>query len=458
MGDRARILLGATRSVAAVFLLLGSSASGSPDIPKDGSVEINVGEINVAPPVERLTLAEALSRAFSQNPDAVVAAYEIEKSEGQLRQAQAAEWPTLVGNGTFTRLDHDRVIRSSGAGGTSGAGTRIGAADQWSANLLLTVPILVPTAWAGVHRATSARNLAKATVADVRRELAAAVARAYLGIVLHRRQSQVAARARDTARAHFDFARARLLGGIGTSLDDVRAEQELRSDEVQVAAAQAAMSRAQAALATVLSADHPVDVVDEVPLAAPPSAATAPDEARRNRSDLKILESRLRAAQHSRHDVWTLYSPFLTANGQGFVQDTGSVLQPRAGWQAQLVLTLPFYDGGIRGGVAKERAANESEIRVQLEAAIRDLAVEVRTAFEIVMRSDEGLNAARQAARLAGKAAELADLAYRAGATTNLEVIDAERRARDAETQAALAEDAARQARLDLLLVTGRFP
>jgi hypothetical protein len=37
-------------------------------------------------------------------------------------------------------------------------------------------------------------------------------------------------------------------------------------------------------------------------------------------------------------------------------------------------------------------------------------------------------------------------------------VIDAERRARDPETQEAVAEDAAREARLDLLAATGKFP
>ena len=52
----------------------------------------------------------------------------------------------------------------------------------------------------------------------------------------------------------------------------------------------------------------------------------------------------------------------------------------------------------------------------------------------------------------------ITDVAFRAGATTNLEVIDAQRRARDAETAAAVAEDRARQARLDLLVALGRFP
>jgi outer membrane protein TolC len=415
------------------------------------AVPVLADDAGVPAPVasERLTLAEALSRAFAQNPDARVAEYEITKSEGFLRQARAAELPTLLGNGAYTRLDHDRITST---------GLKIGAENQWSANLLLNVPLAVPTAWAGVHRATSALNLAKVNASSVRRDLAASVARAYLGVVLQRRQIDVASQACAAARAHFDFAHTRLMGGIGNSLDDVRAEQELRNSEVQLAAARVAVTRAQAALAAVLSSDHMVDVVDEVPLPGAPEAATAIDDARRTRADVKVLEARWRAANRSHNDVWTLYAPYLTGNATGFVQDLGSVIQPRDGWQAQLLLTLPFYDGGFRTGVETERGATLAQAKVQLEATLRDLTVEVRSAFEVVLRSDEGLTAARESSRLARKAAELADLAYRAGATTNLEVIDAERRARDAETIAALAEDNARQARLDLLLATGRFP
>jgi outer membrane protein TolC len=53
---------------------------------------------------------------------------------------------------------------------------------------------------------------------------------------------------------------------------------------------------------------------------------------------------------------------------------------------------------------------------------------------------------------------QITDVAFRAGATTNIEVVDAQRRARDAETTAVIAEDAVRRARLDLLVATGRFP
>jgi outer membrane protein TolC len=73
-------------------------------------------------------------------------------------------------------------------------------------------------------------------------------------------------------------------------------------------------------------------------------------------------------------------------------------------------------------------------------------------------RADDAVRSSRDAAKLADQALELANLAYRAGAVTNIEVIDAERQARDAATQAEIAADTARQARLTMLTSTGRFP
>jgi outer membrane protein TolC len=123
-----------------------------------------------------------------------------------------------------------------------------------------------------------------------------------------------------------------------------------------------------------------------------------------------------------------------------------------------VVLSIPFYDGGMRYGVRREREAVDEEARAQLEAMLRQVSVEVRTTFRVVANADESLRSAREAAAAAITAATLADKSYRGGASTNIEVVDAERRAHDAASAAALAEDAARQARLDLLVATGAFP
>jgi outer membrane protein TolC len=396
---------------------------------------------------ERVTLPEAVQRALARNPTVTVALAEIDRADALVRQARAASFPTLIGNGSYTRLDHDRVSNNF----------VVDARNQYQGNLQLTVPLIAPLAWSQAWHARSNLRVAEAGAADVRRQIAEAVARAYLALVAQHRVIVVDENAYAAAKAHFDYAHTRLVGGIGHSIDEVRAEQELRTDEVSVDAAYTGLTRAREALGVLLAADGPIDSVDEVTLGATPTLAAALDEARSQRADLKALQSRLAANQELVKDDWAYYAPYLAAVGEPFLQ-SGVPLLPHQGWQAQLILTLPLYDGGLRGGVARERDALVAEARANLESSLRQAQSEVRTAFEAMVRADNGLSAARAAARLAERALDLANTAYRAGATTNIEVIDAARGARDAETAAVQAEDTARQARVDLLVGSGRFP
>jgi outer membrane protein TolC len=399
------------------------------------------------PPLVKVTWQQALDRALARNPSAVVATQEIARASALVREARAAWLPTLIGNGSYTRIDSAREF-----GGV--VTTPIG---QWNGNIQLNVPLVSPIAWANDAHAQDARDIAKVNAADVRRQLATMVGRAYLTVLLQHRQLEVVIRARENSQAHYDYAHTRLKLGLGNGVDDARAEQELRTDEAQLKNAQTALVRAQSALAIVLSEENLVDAADEVALASAPTSDAAVADARAQRADVRALQARRVATAHLRRDDWAYYAPTLLAQAQAF-KETETPLQPGSGWQAALVLSIPFFDGGYRYGVQRERLASDEEARAQLEGLLRQVSVEVRTTFEVVRNSDDGLQSARAAAVAATTAAALADKSYRGGASTNIEVIDAERQARDAASQVALAEDAARQARLDLLLATGAFP
>jgi outer membrane protein TolC len=83
---------------------------------------------------------------------------------------------------------------------------------------------------------------------------------------------------------------------------------------------------------------------------------------------------------------------------------------------------------------------------------------EVRAARESIRSAERAVASARAAAEQAGRVLEIVTISFKAGASTNLEVIDAERRARDTDNAAAIAEDVLRRAKLDLLNALGRFP
>jgi outer membrane protein TolC len=399
------------------------------------------------PTLLRVTWQQALDRAAARNPSAYVAQQEIARADALVREARAGWLPILTGNGSYVRLDSARAF----------GGTVTTPIAQWNGNLQLTVPLVAPSAWANDWHAQDGRALATASAADVQRQLATAVGRVYLTVLLAHRQLEVAARARDTASSHYDYAHTRLGLGLGNGVDDARAEQELRTDEAQLQDAETALVRAQSALATLLSEEDLVDVADAFDLASAPAQDMALDSARSRRTDVRAQEARRTASAHLRRDEWVYYAPSLLAQAQAYKQ-TETPLQAGTGWQIAVVLSIPFYDGGMRYGVRREREAVDEEARAQLEATLRQVSVEVRTAFKVVANADESLRSARKAAAAATTAAMLADKSYRGGASTNIEVVDAERRAHDAASAVALAEDAARQARLDLLVATGAFP
>jgi outer membrane protein TolC len=404
--------------------------------------------------MERETFAGAITRALARNPGVVVALEEIRRADAVMREVRAQSIPTVFGSITYTRLDADRTLAQP----PPTPARVLSAANQMLAIGTINVPLIQPKSWALWAHAKENIDVARVSAADVKRQTALATARAYLTVFASKRVLEVNVSARETARAHYEFSHARRAGGVGNRIDEVRAAQELATDVAQVEAAEAAVTRAREALGVLLGTERPVDTADEPVLPLAPSMAAALDETEAQRTDVRAARAKLRAADNVYHDTWADFSPSLIVTWQPFSQYPAALTMPVLGWQGMLTLNIPFYDGGLALGLRRERAVLRVEARVQLEATVRQARSDVRAAYEAARRADAALVASKDAARLSKDALALAILAYRAGATTNIEVIDAERRARDAETAAAIAEDSARQARIDLLASSGRFP
>jgi outer membrane protein TolC len=394
-----------------------------------------------------ITLSDAVTRAMQRNPTYETAREEIRRVEGVVREVEASWLPTLTGNGVYTHLDHARIE----------VGTVILPQNGLNANLLLTVPIIMPRQWANTSEAKDNLRTQRSSSDEILREIALSTGRAYLAVYAQKLVIEVDERARDTARKHYDYAHQRYRGGVGTSLDEVRAAGEVTGDEALVQQAYASLSSAQEALGVLVGAEGPVDATYDPGLPTPPSLAGGLDDAS-HRADVVAYQLKRRAAERVTHHDYTDYLPFLVGTAMPFYQDPATPTIPRTGYQMELVLTLPLYDGGLRYGQAKERDALAAEARVGFEGQLRQARSDVRAAFEGLRRADDALKASRDTARFANQALDLANLAYTAGATSDLEVIDAERAARDADTQAEIAADTARQARLNLLSVTNHFP
>ncbi len=426
--------------LAAAQTARAQEASEPPPVPKLQEAASDAGGT-----YEKITMTEAVHRALLRNPSAQVAALEIDRADALLKETRSASLPYLTANGGYTRLDNYRRL------GTN----TIAAKNQLSANLTLAVPLLAPQRWVQWSQGKANVSTAEASNRDVSRTVALAVARAYLAVVSQKRVVEINARALATDHAHYDYTHIRLVGGVGNRVDDVRAAQQVASDEAQLETSYTGLARAREALAVLVGEAQPMDVYDDVALA---SSSADPEAAIAQRQDIAAAKARVRLAEKVKRESWADYTPSLVGQFIPFYQNPPSISTPETGWQALVVLSFPLVEGGLRRGQSQERAALVAEARSQYDGLLRQTRSDIRVAVEEIRRADQAMKSAASAASLGREALDLANRAYRAGATTNLEVIDAERRARDADTAAVIAEDNVRQARLDLLAAAGQFP
>jgi outer membrane protein TolC len=417
--------------------------------PTDVPTPVTVPDaiVEMPPTVPSLTFDEAIRRTIARNPTVGVALAEVQRADALVLESRSGWYPTVAATGTYTRLDHNRPK----------SGPAVLKENEEYGSLVVTVPLVAPQGWTAESHAKDNRRIAESSAADVRRLVAQAAGNAYLAVIAQRLQLNSNDTAIANAKAHATYAHTRLLGGIGRSIDDVRAQQDLATVLVTRQRVLTGLSRAREALGVLVGSAEPLDADASLDLGILPSLPAALEEVGTRRPDVQAGHERITAAERLRKDVWAYYAPYLAAVGQPFLQDGQTVL-PTFGWQAGLLLTLPIYDGGQRGGVARERDAGLAEARLDLEGTLRQAHSEVRVAFDSMLHADQALTSAREGAALAKRAYDLAVLAYKAGASSNIEVLDAARQARDADSEAFAAGDIARRARLDLLVASGRFP
>jgi outer membrane protein TolC len=397
-------------------------------------------------PTERVTFDEAIRRAVEKNPSAAIAAAGILRAEGLLMDARSASRLQVNGTVTTTTLNT----------GVEFQGTTVTPRNSLTASGDIRVPLYAPARWARTAQAADTKLVAQANAEEIRRQTSLAAADAYLTIIARRRVVDANMRARDVAKAHFDYAHELLDRGAGSRLNELRAQQEVSLDEGLVESSRISLYRAQEALGVLLVADGAVDAGDE-PLFAVPAEIPAL-QAGPWRTDLKLFATQQQAAERVLKDSNKDRLPYFDASFQPSSTYPAQFFVPQNSWQFITRVTVPIFDSGQRQALKLERQATLDESRATYTRAETQARSEVRAARAAIASADRGLTSAQAAADQARQVVDIVNISFRAGAATNIEVIDAEGRARDADTAVGVAEDTLRRARLELLTALGRFP
>jgi outer membrane protein TolC len=433
------------RPLAALCLaLLGLARGGEAAAQTEAAAE--TGAARDAPGLEPVTFEEAVRRALTRNPSVGEAAQAILRAEALLSEARSVFLPFASGSVGTAVLDAARGFD----------GNIVQPRTQTAFSATVSYPVLAAARWAAKNQAADQVVTAKVAAEETRRQVATSAAQVYFAVLLAQRENEVTHRNWDTAKALEDYARTRYQAGQGSRLNHLRFLQQLSSAEGLVHLSELAVRRAQEALGVAAFADGPLDAQGEPTL--PPASLSAADEAwLAQRPDIRLRSAELEAADRVVADSWKSWLPSATAYFTPRYVTPAGLFEPKNSWRAFFELEIPIFDGTLQP-VKRARIADREAARLRLDALRVEARSEVRVAQEAVKRTEEIVTSLARAAESAREALRITEIAYRAGATTNIEVVQAQQAARNSEIEAALAEDRLRQARLDLLVALGQFP
>ena len=394
---------------------------------------------------ERISFEDAVRRAIERHPTVGEAAQAILRAQALLDQSKSVFRPTLYGGVNVVMLDAARGFN----------GFETTPRTQAAFNATLAYPILDAVGWASKNAAADQVTVARISAEETRRQVAVTAAQAYLAVIAAQRQREIALRNLDTAGALEEYAHQRLDAGKGSRLNHVRSTQERGTAELQLELAELLVRQAQEALGVAVFASAPLDANGDPDLR--PAPPPTNDAWLMQRPDVRLFSAQLDASDRVARDAWRAWLPtgnvFFTPQ---YVNPKGG-FEPAKTWRAVFQLQVPIYDATI----APARRAKYTDLeaaRLRFDSVKLEARAELRLAQETVTRREQMVASSRVSSDAAAEALKISQVAYEAGATSNIEVVQAQQAARNTEIALAVSEDRLRQSRLDLLVALGQFP
>jgi outer membrane protein TolC len=265
---------------------------------------------------EPWSLERALEQALAHNPDARVARQRIVAAEAGLEQANAAYWPRLQAQSSYTRTDNPMMVFGSilnqRAYSSSLNFNDVPDVDDLNTRAMVIVPL-----YAG-GKNQAAREAARANTEAARQEneavrnaLSFAVSRAFYTVLKSRQFIRAAEASVDSFEGNLALARKRLDGGTLLKADVLDIEVRFAQAREDLVRARNANALALRALRNLLGLDaSDFTVADNGPIVAVPESH---DFSRR--PELAAARQRERAAREQVREPKSGYLPRASAFG-----------------------------------------------------------------------------------------------------------------------------------------------
>jgi outer membrane protein TolC len=370
-----------------------------------------------------LTLDEALALARKNNHSLVLERARLAEAETNVEQAWSTLFPTVAGQGKFTRNYKEVAINFGGAN------LLLQPLNEWDFGVTATAPLLVPAAYPTLAAVKSGARASEADFDTSEADLLMGVARAFLAAaasdeVLVARRSSVA-----LVNETLGFAQRSQAVGAVTTFDVDRAELAVIQAEQQVAEAANGRAEAYRALGTLIGVEGPFTIQPTIQPDLP--EATRPDAsdvsfALHLRPEYRAVQATLDSVDAARRARAWQWSPSLSAFGNAHKFNYDNFAQDRYSWAFGAELDWVLYDGGTRDAQRHAAAAQEREAEARMEVLRESIRDDLANSDGTLRTKKQGLEAAEHSAALSREALHLARVQYETGVGTQLDLLQAQ--------------------------------
>lgn len=418
-------------------------------------------------PARVLTLEQAVRHALSRHPRVKAARYRLEAGDAGVQAARAPRYPqvnlaekfnrtnnpmwafgTLLNQESITQedFDPDRLNDPD-------------AVNNFNTSISLSWELFSGgRTRAGIDAARQHQKIALVALRQIRQEVIAGTAKAYMGLLLAKENLEVIAQAVETARAHVAFIESRYEEGFVVKSDLLRAKVRLSRLEQEHLTAQSRRLTARAALnAAMGDPDNPlIEAATPLVLEEKPEDSLEEwiEKAQSNHPDLERLGVREVLAETQIAKAKAGHWPSVHLVG-AYDWDTESFSDVGDSYTVGAVARLNLYSGGgTRAGVLAAGAALK-EAREMKEATRLRITLKTRQAYYEAQSAFKRIAVARSALEQAEEGLRIVENRYRNGLLPLVSLLDAEMARREARVSHFRALHDYQVARVDLMLAAG---
>jgi outer membrane protein len=404
-----------------------------------------------------LTLEDSISTAMKNSLSVKSAEEKVKSTEQKVNEARATMMPSASITGSYTYLGKTDSSQSQITSMLSSLLSQLPInvptssmaipKDIYSAGLAVQQPIFT---WGKITNAYKQSKLAldaeKQAYENVKQQVTFDTTKAFYGVLLTDQLVRVTEMAVDQVQAHVKIAQDLVNAGMATDFDLLRAKVQFANIKSQLIKMQNMSRLAKDGFKNTIGISLDADINLKGEFVYKPLELNLDNllkTAMSNRPELKQLEIQEKVGEKivslakagNKPNLAFIYNYAYKSNADGlgdvFSQDKYKWMPS---WNMTFALSFPLFDGFATKARVKQANGAVNQIKIGKGQLINGITLEVRSAYLSFGEAKDLLNVQQETIQQAEESLRIANLRYKNGLITNVELTDTELALTQAQT------------------------